>query len=237
MRLPGRARPARAYSARSRGLNTSPRRARPIRSTARAVSTSRAALAAVGGQHRVDPVRGEGPAQFGPGAAVSLAGSLHARRHVVTGHGGQRDRMAPQHPVQPVVGWHHVEQPGHRGDLEVGTAWRVHPRRPARRNVGCHATTIANNRTPVQSGIPMAAPSGLAATWVKLTRSGLLGSGWQGSWLRTAFRVRRTLPCVHARPAAALLPVPRVRLAPPAHISRGAFAQTGQITRHNARRA
>jgi len=70
-----------------------------------------AAFNVVGRKDLLQGMRGEHLAQFGPRAAVSLAGAVHAGRHVVPRQGGQGDRIAAQHIMRPVARRNDVEQP------------------------------------------------------------------------------------------------------------------------------
>src|ERR1035438_581523 len=105
------------------------------------------ALLAVGGEHGIDGVRWQRPGELGPGRAVSLARAVDTRCGVVPGHGGQRHRVASQDAVQPVVRRHHLEQPAHRGGLEILSVRRVHSGRPPWRRIRGHAAIIPANRT------------------------------------------------------------------------------------------
>jgi len=44
--------------------------------------------------------------------------------------------------MHPVIGGHHIEEPGHRRLLEPLAARWVHAHGPARRNVTCHEVRI-----------------------------------------------------------------------------------------------
>ncbi len=63
---------------------------------------------------------------------------------MVTSECGERQRMPSQYAVQPVVGRRHVEQPGHRGLLELLAARRMDARGPAGRKVGGHDTRLSS---------------------------------------------------------------------------------------------
>ncbi len=62
---------------------------------------------------------------------------------MVTSKCGERQRMPSQYAVQPVVGRRHVEQPGHRGLLELLTARRMDTRGPAGREIGGHDVRLS----------------------------------------------------------------------------------------------
>jgi hypothetical protein len=62
---------------------------------------------------------------------------------MVASERGERQRMPPQHAMQPVIGRRHVEQPGHGGLLELLAARRMDASRPAGRKIGCHDVRIS----------------------------------------------------------------------------------------------
>ena len=95
-------------------------------------------LGPVGGEHRVQPAHRKHAAKFGPGGAVSLACPLHTGGQVTPGQRRERNGMAPQDPMQPVVGRDHVQQPCHGGPLEVLAARRVDPGWPSVWQIGDH---------------------------------------------------------------------------------------------------
>lgn len=101
-----------------------------------------AALAPVGGQHCIKASRWQIAAEFGARATITIACAGHARRHMVPGERSERNRVTPQHAVQPVVGRCYVEQPGHGGLLELLAARRMDASRPAGRKIGCHHFTL-----------------------------------------------------------------------------------------------
>ena len=88
-------------------------------------------LAPIGGEHGVHSAHREHAAELGPGRAVTLARTLYAGGQVAPGQRRESDGMALQHPVQPVVGRDHIQQPRHGGPFEPLAARRVNPRRPS----------------------------------------------------------------------------------------------------------
>lgn len=101
-----------------------------------------APLGAIGRQDGLQPVPRKFGAQLCPDHPVAFARPLNAGGQVMPGQLRERHRVPPQHAVDPVVRWHHVQQPGHRGLLEPLAAWRMDPHRPAGRNVMCHDISI-----------------------------------------------------------------------------------------------
>jgi hypothetical protein len=100
-----------------------------------------AALGAVDLQHGVNAA-GRQVAQLSASGPVPLARAPDARGQVVPGQHGERHRVPAQHPVQPVVGRHDIEQPRHRRLLESFAARRVHAGGPAGRNILCHESSL-----------------------------------------------------------------------------------------------
>jgi hypothetical protein len=62
---------------------------------------------------------------------------------MVPGEHGERQRVPSQYAVQPVVGRRHVEQPGHRGLLELLAARRMDASWPAGRKIGVHDVRVS----------------------------------------------------------------------------------------------
>ena len=108
-----------------------------------------APLTPVGSEHRVQPTHRKHAAKLGPGCAVPLARPLHTGGQVAPGQRGKSDGMALQNPVQPVVGRDHIQQPCHRGPLEILAARRMDPGWPSRWQIRDHTLTVADYRTGV----------------------------------------------------------------------------------------
>ena len=102
-----------------------------------------AALASVGGQHCFQAGWRQFGAQLRARATVPVTCPRHAGGHMATGECGKRQRVPSQYAVQPVVGRRHVEQPGHRGLLELLTARWMDASGPAGRKIGGHDVRIA----------------------------------------------------------------------------------------------
>ena len=102
-----------------------------------------AALGAVDLEHGLHPAGRQLPAELGAGGPVPFARAADTGGYVMPGEHRERVRVPAQHAVQPVVGRHHIEQPGHRGLLELLAVGRMNAGRPARRKVRCHLTSIS----------------------------------------------------------------------------------------------